>query len=67
VSRRVMIYVVASMAAVLARESARGSAPVHRIERVTHDIDAPKYTYAGRDHLPYGKKARRAQRGGRHV
>ncbi len=61
-----MIYVVASMAAVLVREAVRGAPPVQKIERVTHDIGTPKFTYRDRDHLPYGKKARRAHRGGRH-
>lgn len=67
-NRRVVILVGAAMA-VLARKAA----PVQKIENVTHHIrgthqaDIPTWTCPIRDPLPYGKKARRAQRGGRHV
>ncbi|VEE52151.1 Uncharacterised protein [Stenotrophomonas maltophilia] len=61
-SRRVMVLVAASMAAALARDAAR----VQKAERVTHNVDVPNWTCRVRDPLPYGKKARRALRGGRH-
>lgn len=57
-----MVLVAASMAAALARDVAR----VQKVEPVTHNVDVPNWTCRVRDPLPYGKKARRALRGGRH-
>ena len=57
-----MVLVAASMAAALARDVAR----IQKVEPVTHNVDVPNWTCRVRDHLPYGKKARRALRGGRH-
>jgi|GEM_PF-2096796 len=61
-SRQVMVLVAASIAAALARDATR----VQKVERVTHNVDVPNWTCRVRDPLPYGKKARRALRGGRH-
>lgn len=61
-SRQVMVLVAGSIAAALARDAAR----VQKVERVTHNVDVPNWTCRVRDPLPYGKKARRALRGGRH-
>ncbi len=62
-SRQVMVLVAASIAAALARDAAR----VQNVERVTHNVEVPNWTCRVRDPLPYGKKARRALRGGRHA